>query len=174
MSLNALREFRTCGDPVLVTMANAAAEYAANVKAGSAGWLTFVGSSGTGKTYLAGMLTHYLGGTVKPWPRFMAKMRSGQYNIFESVQDVAATRGVLMLDEIGIGNDNRDFGLDLLMQVLEMRRQRNTVITSNLTLPKLAEIDARISSRLLRNGRVIACDTLDYALRNHNHVAIAN
>ena len=72
-----------------------------------------------------------------------------------------------MLDEIGVGNDARTFGLDLLIQVMEARRARPTILTSNLTLKGLAEINARLASRLLRNGDVIACDTLDFALRGH-------
>jgi DNA replication protein DnaC len=53
------------------------------------------------------------------------------------------------------------------MQIFEGRRSRPTIVTSNLTLKGLADIDARLASRLLRHGnKVIACDTIDYALRN--------
>jgi DNA replication protein DnaC len=95
-------------------------------------------------------------------------MRSGDFNVYESVSDLANTKGVLLLDEIGLGNDAKTFGLDLLMQVFESRRSRPTIVTSNLTLKGLAEIDARLASRLLRHGEVIACDTVDFALRGHH------
>jgi DNA replication protein DnaC len=158
-------DFRTFGDPVLVKMLDAATEYATSIRAGGIGWLSFVGGSGTGKTYLGEALTRYLGGKVKHWPRFMGKMRSVGFNVYESVSDLANTKGVLLLDEIGVGNDAKTFGLDLLMQVMESRRSQPTILTSNLTMKGLAEIDGRLASRLLRHGQVIACDTMDYALR---------
>ena len=157
-------DFQTFGDPVLVKMLDAATGYVARIRAGDKGWLSFVGSSGTGKTYLGEAVTYYLHGTVKRWPRFMARMRSGDFSIYESVQ-VLSEHPVLMLDEIGVGNDAKTFGLDLLMQIMESRRSKPTILTSNLTLQGLAEIDARLASRLLRHGAVIACDTMDFALR---------
>ncbi len=149
-------------------MLDRATAYAASIRAGGKGWLSFVGNSGTGKTYLGEAVTHHLRGKVKHWPRFMAKMRSGNFNVYESVSDLANTKGVLMVDEIGVGNDAKTFGLDLLMQVMESRRSQPTILTCNLTLKGLAEIDARLASRLLRHGDVIACDTMDYALRVHH------
>ena len=162
-----LSDFQTFTDPVLLRMLNTATEYAASYRNGGSGWLSFVGNSGTGKTYLGTLLTHFLHGKVKHWPKFMMKMRSGDFNVYESVSDLANTEGLLMLDEIAVGNDAKTFGLDLLLQVLEARKAQPTIVTSNITLQGLSEIDARLSSRLLRNGRVIACDTLDYAMRKH-------
>jgi DNA replication protein DnaC len=72
---------------------------------------------------------------------------------------------LLLLDEIGMGVDNRDFGVDLLLRVMEQRKRSWTLITSNSTLPQLAAIDGRIASRMLRHGDVIECKTKDYALR---------
>jgi DNA replication protein DnaC len=158
-------EFQTFGDPVLVKMLNEATEYAASYKNGGGGWLSFVGSSGTGKTYLATQLCRHLGGTVKRWPKFMAKMRTGTYEVYDSVQYLANLDGVLMLDEIGVGNDAKTFGLDLLMQLLESRRTRPTLLTSNLTIGGLTQLDARITSRLFRHGKVLVCDTKDFAVR---------
>lgn len=161
-------KWEVCGDPVLSKMANAAAEYVAGVRAGGGGWLSFVGPSGTGKTYIGTEIVARLNGDTKHWPRFMAKMRSKQYNIFESVQDLATNPRSLLLDEIGMGIDARDFGTDLLLQVFEMRRSRPTVLTSNLTLKQLGQIDGRLASRLLRYGQVIECNTVDFAVRKPN------
>jgi len=163
-------KFQTFGDPVLVKMLNAATEYCTSYKNGGGGWLSFLGSSGTGKTFLATKVCRHLGGTVKPWPKFMARMRSGDYHVNDSVDALAKLDGVLLLDEIGVGNDAKTFGLDLLMQVLEGRRSRPTIITSNLSLAGLAKIDPRLSSRLLRRGKVIECDTKDFALRINANV----
>ena len=158
-------KFQTFSDPVLTKMQSAAVEYAASYKNGGGGWLSFLGSSGTGKTFLATKLCRHLGGTVKSWPKFMAKMRSGDYHINESVDSLAKCEGVLLLDEIGVGNDRKDFGLDLLFQVIEGRRSRPTLLTSNLSLEGLAAVDPRLSSRLMRYGKVIKCDTQDFAMR---------
>jgi DNA replication protein DnaC len=98
-------DFRTFGDPILLKMWTAANEYVTGCRAGGTVWLSFVGASGTGKTYLAGAITRHLNGKFKRWPQFMSKMRSGGYNIYESVDDLAGTNDVLMLDDIGVGND---------------------------------------------------------------------
>lgn len=158
-------KFETFNDPVLREMLSAAQEYASSYKNGGGGWLSFLGSSGTGKTFLATKVCRHLGGTVKAWPKFMARMRTGDYHIYDSVESLARTDGVLLLDEIGVGNDRKDFGIDLLLQVIEARRRRPTLLTSNLSLAGLAAIDMRLSSRLLRYGRVVKCETKDFALR---------
>jgi DNA replication protein DnaC len=162
-------DFQTFKDPVLVKMLNAAMAYADHILDGGQGTLTFVGSSGTGKTYLGKAVTRHLRGKFKYWPQFMSKMRSPGINVYESWTDLANTPGVLMLDDTGFGNDTKDFGLDLLVQVLEWRRSRPTILTSNVTLEGLAKIDGRLASRLSRYGEVIACDTLDFALRQLTH-----
>lgn len=158
-------EWNTYGDPVLKKMAAAASEFVAGVRQGGGGWISFVGNSGNGKTYLAEEVSRRLGGTKKYWPGFMSKMRSPDIDRHGSVVYLTNHDACLLLDEIGVGNDNKDFGLDLLMQVLEGRRSRPTILTSNLTLNGLAAIDARIASRMVRNGTVVECDTIDYALR---------
>lgn len=151
--------FQTLADPILEEMHEAATAYQGK------GWLAFVGSCGTGKTFLGNLIVEKWRGRVKHWPKFMARMRSGQFNVYESVVDLCAEKSVLLIDELGLGNDNRDFGLDLLIQVMEGRKNRPTIWTSNLKLAQLANIDARIASRLLRNGRVVECVTKDFALR---------
>lgn len=161
-----LVNFQTCDDPVLEKMWAAANKYATDIRAGRTGWLSFLGSSGTGKTYLGKAVTRHLHGEIKRWPGFMAKMRTRDFNPYESVSDLAA-HDVLMLDEIGVGNDAKTFGLDLLIQVMEARRTKPTIVTSNLTLQGLGDIDLRLASRLVRHGPAIACDTTDFALREH-------
>jgi len=95
----------------------------------------------------------------------MGRMRSGNYNVAESVEDLVASRAVVAIDDIGVGSDTRDFGIDLLLRVMDGRRNKPTLFTSNLLMPALAEIDTRIASRLRRCGEVVEVDTTDYALR---------
>lgn len=160
-----ITEFLTLGDPVLEHMLSEATRYIERVTQGNGRWLSMLGPSGTGKTFLCSIVCRRLGGTVKSWPRFMAKMRSGDFHIYDSVDVLIKKREPLMLDEIGVGNDRKDFSLDLLFSVLEGRRSAPTIITSNLSLAGLAELDSRLASRLVRNGTAIKCDTKDFALR---------
>jgi DNA replication protein DnaC len=163
-------KFETFGDPVLLKMVNAAAELTGHVKAGQPRWLSFVGNSGTGKTYLAKGIAEWcerryeIGwAESKHWPTFLGKMR-GCSHVHDSIMSLCEPR-LLVLDEIGMGTDNRDFGVDLLLRVMEGRKTKWTIITSNATLVQLAEVDGRIASRLLRHGDVIECNTTDFALR---------
>ena len=146
-------------------MQQAAQEFMADYRAGTLRWLTYYGSSGTGKTFLSSQVIQRLGGRVQSWPRFMAKMRTGDFRVYESVDNLATFIRPLLLDEIGVGNDAKTFGLDLLLQVFDMRRSLPTIVTTNLTMAGLADIDARLASRLMRYGKVIECNTTDYSLR---------
>ena len=152
-------------------MANAAAEFTGHVKAGNPRWLTFLGRSGTGKTYLARGLAkwceeRYAVGwsKFKHWPTLLGKLRGGSLDASEAITDLSAFK-LLVVDEIGMGADVRDYGLDCLLRLMEGRKRGWTVFTSNLTLKQLAAIDERIASRLLRMGAVVECNTKDYALR---------
>jgi len=71
----------------------------------------------------------------------------------------------LGLDDIAL--DSTGFGVEKLFQLIEGRisRRKRTVITSNLRLEAIAEVDRKIASRLLRLGPVITVDTVDYMLR---------
>lgn len=163
--------WQTHGDPVLISMANAAVEFTASVKDGEPRWLTFIGRSGTGKTYLSKGIAkwcelRYRTGWAefRYWPQFLSKMRTPGCHVASAVRGLSEHR-LLVIDEIGMGSDNRDFGVDLLLRVMESRRNSATIFTSNATIKQLAATDERIASRLIRNGDVVECNTTDYSMR---------
>lgn len=139
-------------------------------------WLSFLGGCGTGKTFLANMLLtrarrfphlsqhrELVNGALKLfWPRLLTDMRCGNY---EQMRD-ACDAHFLLIDELSVEHDPRGFARDKLCELISMRVGKWTVITSNLTLNKIAELDVRISSRMIRAGSVVVeCDTQDYSFR---------
>jgi DNA replication protein DnaC len=144
-------------------------------------WLSLVGYSGTGKTHLARAITdffkHRMMGVpyielenvirhrdyrFRTWSRCMGQIHRGE---FGSVQDIAQ-EWLLVLDDIGAEHDPRKFGVSQLLDILNIRRDRWTVITSNLTLEQIGEnLDVRLASRLIRDGsKVIELTCQDYNL----------
>jgi hypothetical protein len=72
-------------------------------------------------------------------------------------------RDLVVLDDLGAEHVT-DFGVSTVYTILNDRGERNarTIITSNLSLDKIAEkLDGRIASRLSRYGKVIE-------IKNHN------
>jgi DNA replication protein DnaC len=73
----------------------------------------------------------------------------------------------VVLDDIGAKRDKSGMGLDKLDTVLASRSEKKwTMITANQSLEELADMDSRISSRLLRGGsEAVEVKMLDYAIR---------
>lgn len=172
-------KFQTFGDPVLEQMAASASRFKAEVVTHprkDARWLTFLGGSGVGKTYLAdalyqaamrnAQLIHHpslVSGVWRiHWPTFLKELRNQQYHLL----DDAADANFLMIDELVLEHDPTKFGADKMSELFGRRVGKWTVSTSNLSRQKIADIDIRIISRIIRDeNEVVKCDTLDYALR---------
>lgn len=118
-------------------------------------WLSILGQTGTGKTEWAKRLKD----AAKPygisqmwhWSDVCDKyLADRDYGILRHMERV----DFLVIDEIGLkewASANRD-----LSALLNRRLGKWTVITSNLTQGELADIDARVASRLVRlNNRLI-------------------
>lgn len=158
-------------------MLNEAVDFLAEIEErGSPRWISFLGNSGTGKTFLADMLCRQSmrypqiaqhkelvnGAQIAFWPKLLTKLRNGDYWLIEDL----AIANLVFLDEIAVEHDPSGFARDKLCELISRRVGKWTIITSNLTLKKLADIDTRISSRMIRGGsRTIEVDTVDYALR---------
>lgn len=138
-------------------------------------WLSFTGLSGVGKTFLArmalaaakeapGMMEHRTLScpvVTTYWPTLLNKLREGEYH---RVTDLIAAN-VVLLDELTIDHDPSGFGADRLCHILSGRVGKWTLITSNLTISQIADIDPRIASRMVRGGSVVLnCNTQDYAM----------
>lgn len=135
-------------------------------------WLSFVGESGTGKTFLCNLIRELaptsmanhpslrLAGYCVKWPKLIAELREQDYSIFDEPWSL------LFIDDIGASTDT-EFAAAQLSRLLNERIDRWTLITSNLNLEDISnKIDTRIASRLIRGKNVcVEVNTVDFALR---------
>lgn len=177
-------QFYTLEDPALVDMHEAAKWFCTDMKKSRAShWLTFCGASGTGKTHLARRCFAYFKTNIEGrqwvpkenhvavqygnfwnWSNVVNEMREGRYGDFEFMCDDWFT----VIDDVGSERDPTKFATDKLLEILNQRRDKWTLITSNLFLDEIGEkMDVRLSSRLLRDGsKVVQNNTQDFNLRD--------
>lgn len=185
----AFADFQTLNDPVLDRMREAAARFCIGMYEDRPPyWLSLIGRSGTGKTMLAqrilrffravldGTRRHdkgaavvaYKGCKLVSWGTCMGWMLEGDFGFVRDLQD----HWLLVIDDIGAEHGkNRELSASKLYELLCARQGKWTVITANLSTEQIgALLDARIASRLLRDGsRVIEADTTDYNMRPRVH-----
>lgn len=146
-------------------------------------WLSFLGTSGAGKTYLARRIWKWFKrsplftATVDPetreiqypgewcdWPELAGELLGNQG--YAQLNDLKSEKFVV-LDEIGADRDPSGHVRDCLARVLSARVGMWTIMTSNKSLGEIQrDIDTRISSRMLRDGSlVVDVDVTDFALR---------
>ena len=168
----------------LTRMLHAVARFASEMKRGCRPrWLSLLGPSGAGKTYLAKRVWYWakesgiLKGRVVTmdegdqiiypgrwchWPRIASNMSEN----YGAINDMHSEQFVC-LDEIGADRDPSGLVRDKLATMLCARVDRWTLVTSNKTLEQVAtDIDTRVASRMIRDGsEVVEIDVRDYALR---------
>ena len=176
-------KFKTLNDPKLAEMLNASIQFCTDLANNTHPyWLTFAGKSGTGKTHLAKRIASFFtralfGSSFVPqsnvvrcrygktwdWKLCVNEMRNADYSSVEPMSD----DWFCGIDDIGSERDPTKFATDKLLEVLNQRRDKWAVITSNLMLDEIGEhMDVRLSSRLLRDGsKVVQVDAQDYNLR---------
>ncbi len=149
-------------------------------------WLTLSGVNGCGKTFLANQLGQHAQ-RVSPYasapyerdktddndrrPRvvwfdevnFVKRCRDGEYDLPEYL----GRDWLVIIDDLGASRDKTGFAGDMLFRLCNARIGKFTMFTTNLDLPNIANrIDARITSRLIRDGNTfIRIEAGDYALR---------
>lgn len=150
--------------------------------AGPPRWLSFVGPSGAGKTHLAKKISAFfrkhLAGTLRPgqdessrwkmhggfisWRKLTDQIRDGDFGKFRDI----CTDDFLALDDIGAEHKS-EFVTAKLDQLFDSRQGKWTVVTGNLSLSEIKDsMDARIASRMIRNGSVVVdVDVPDFNLR---------
>lgn len=133
--------------------------------------LSLLGGSGCGKTHLARVVQATLWDAkvecqIWKWGEVLNAIR---YNRGEFLRHLDSLR-VLILDDVGaefIGTEKAlDFSFSKLCEMLETRSRKWTMLTSNLTMRQIADVETRCASRLIRNGgRVVQMhDAPDWAL----------
>ena len=140
-------------------------------------WLSLIGNSGTGKTHLAkgawkawegkgkwferggvNMVKH---GLFKSFSKMCNEMRAGAFGIFQSCADA----DFLVLDDLG-AEYATEFSQRQLASMLDQRLGKWTLITSNLSMAEISDIDVRIADRMIRGGnKVVEIDCVSYAMR---------
>jgi DNA replication protein DnaC len=190
--LEKCQEFETFGDPQLELMKAAAESFLDDMRYGeSPRWVSFLGSSGAGKTMLAkwiisifkrdldwkinwpatertktesqpyGRIIRYRGG-YQTWAGIARSMRDGDYRVLDDLCELT----FLVIDDIG-AEYGTDFINAKLYELLSRRERKWTVITGNLSLSDIEQrIDARIASRMIRHGSVVVdVNVPDFNLR---------
>lgn len=182
-------DFQTLDDPQLEKMKHGAAKFCADMRRGdNPRWISFLGTTGAGKTHLARQINAYflkhldthlipnqnltrtqfrMRGDFISWRKLAEKLRNGDYGAMQGIREDY----FVVLDDIGSEYKAKsDFITSKLDEIIDARLGKWTVITANLTLEQISDnIDVRIGSRLMRGGsEVIDVDITDFNLRENN------
>lgn len=177
-------KFQTFNEPMLEEMVNAVADFVLDMKNGSKPrWLSLVGTSGAGKTYLAKRVWKWFSespmnkvesrnngnqivypGQFCHWPDFADDLKA---NIGYGRLEDLKTEKFVVLDDVGQNRDASGHVTDKLSVLLSCRVNKWTIITANLGLEEIAnKLDTRIASRMVRDGSIVVdVDVADYSLR---------
>ena len=152
-------------------------------------WLTMLGTSGAGKSFLAKRIFrwHRDSGLFQDttredhgdfevtyarewcwWPKIASMLKSNDgYGIVRDIE----TAEFAVIDEIGAELDKSGHVTNRLANMLSARVGKWTVITSNKPMADISrDLDPRISSRMIRDGSVVVdVDVQDYSLWKHHH-----
>jgi DNA replication protein DnaC len=169
-------------------MIRAVGEFCRDMKAGTnPRWLSLLGSSGAGKTFLAKRVWNWYRTTpmfeaathreeasgrdevVYPgqfcwWPEIAGDLAGNQG--YDRLVELQSERFVVF-DELGADRDPSGHIRNCLARTLCARVGKWTLITSNKTLEEIGdEIDTRIASRIVRDGsQAIDVQVPDFSLR---------
>lgn len=166
----------TFGDESIEQMIRIAANWSNGVKAAKTPfWMTFMGTSGAGKTMICDRLWKWL--QKRPnfnheslnyyphkiyWPDFVDKLRDG--TVYDLYNDMKRWP-FLYLDDIWADRQT-EFSSEKLSTLLGCRMEQWTMMTANATMQAIGDNDIRISSRIIRDGnRFVVVKTKDFHLR---------
>ena len=170
--------FNTYNCPELTDLFVTVKNYADQLPKGN--WLTLTGASGIGKTHLARRLLKFwkrwhtydgkrnrvLSPDFCNWALFLDEMRASRPA--QKIKELQYM-GLLVIDDIGAENGT-EWAAEKLLMLLNARRNKPTVITSNLTLEDIANNNERIASRLLGGGLVKLTRAKSFNLRQDQSV----
>lgn len=170
------------GDPTgtVKKAADAAAKLVAEMQAGAPPrWLTITGLQGSGKTLLArqimGQAVRLNPGGASLWIGDRRRPRCVWLDETKFAEALRTDSGLpeylrddflVVIDDLGTARERWDMVADGLYRLANARLGRWTVWTSNLTHDEITKIDARLASRLIRDGsKGVRITAPDYALR---------
>lgn len=177
-------KFELFGDQQLVDMVTETAHFIHAMKAKEKPrWLSFTGTSGAGKTYLARAIWRWYskapgmnqtktvnhevvyGGQFAFWPDVAQALKAQEATTW--MRDLA-DETLVVIDDIGAARDSTGFVTNELSNLLSRRCSKWTVITANFPLKEIAQkMDVRIASRMIRdNSVVVDVDVKDFNLRS--------
>lgn len=178
-----LAKFETLGKPPLERFLEAAATFAASVNFTRPYWLSLCAKSGTGKTTLARAVYRQFmeqnrfelsydriqnriqGNTAMfvDWRKFCDNLRGGAYELVDDVCD----EWFVIIDDLGAERDTTGFIAAATDRILNSRRDKWTLITTNLPISEIGDrIDPRVASRLIRGeNQVVEIEADDWNLR---------
>lgn len=184
--------FQTFDDPQLIEMKATAEGFVLEILGHlPPRWLSLLGTSGAGKTMLAkwinGVFKQYLDwridwpateqtkterqpygriirdrGDFVSWAKVARLLREGEYRVLDDLCQLS----FLVVDDIGAEHGS-EFVNSKLYELCSRREGKWTVFTGNLSLADIEQkIDARIASRMIRNGSVVVdVNVEDFNLR---------
>ena len=184
-----LLDFKTLDDGVLKNMLNGVHSFMDElIDNEKPRWISFLGGSGTGKTYLAKKIyshfkanhEYYQGPAGRHCKTIITKchdigfwnaeflasrFRHGEYWAIESIKNEHLT----VIDDLG-GEFDSEFMTSKWFEILNSRMGKWTIITCNKSIEEISDqMDNRIASRLVRDGnQFINCNTTDYGFRTVN------
>lgn len=168
--------------PQLTRMLIAAHNFIEDIREGKPPrWLSLLGGSGAGKTYLADRIWRWyknskhfqpsIGddivypGTFFNWSRFANRLSQ---NEGRAELDDYMEEKLVVADEIGADRDKSGFVRDCLAKLCSARVNKWTILTCNMSLGDIERnMDVRIASRMLRDGsEVVDVELPDFNLRS--------
>lgn len=166
----------TFDDPELIKMVEACGRFCMAVKyQQSPRWISMLGVTGVGKTHSANRMWNwaeprfnwskcqYIHSKIY-WPAFISGLKSNQnYDMLSEMWSWP----MLFLDDIGAERDTSGFAAEQLNTLLGQRVGKWTIITSNLMVGQIANIDPRMADRIIREpgNEFVQIKTKSYALR---------
>lgn len=170
----------TLGDPELEALVELCRQFARGIVDGKPPfWLSLLGKSGTGKSHCARMLWNKLNARFSSqhtryvprfvyWPKFIEDLRE-RIRTNEGIGEYLdmSSWPFLCIDDALAERDTTAFSADKLNTLLGTRVGKWTMLTGNLNLTQISQIDDRIASRIVREpgNLFIEMTTLDYGVR---------
>ena len=165
-------DFQTFGENCLEKAVKEASRYVAMLRLGKRPyWLGLVGTSGTGKTYLARQIFNYAIRHIAKSYKIFGESEIYVGDCYATTADRLAemwreqksgrsdglcSADLLFIDDIGTTADKSGFITDAMYTLLSRRVGKWTILTSNLDFNGITEqFDARLADRMIRDGNIV-------------------